>query len=161
MPRHTLTPMIQRFWRKVVITRGACWQWSGALTKTGYGSIGKGRRSDGVAYAHRISYEIHFGSIPAGLEVRHSCDTPSCVNPEHLLLGAHRDNMRDMARRQRADRRRKPRGMAHGNAILTDALVREIRASPDSSHKIAKRLGMSQVNIAAVKRRATWRHVPD
>jgi hypothetical protein len=60
-----------------------CWFWKGALTVQGYGRIFyKGN----ILHAHRVSYEIHFGSIPMGMFVRQSCTIKDCVNPEHLYL---------------------------------------------------------------------------
>lgn len=96
------TPIKDRFERQVM--RGlpsGCWLWTGSLTANGYGQIGRDG-GGGVTYAHRASYEMHIGPIPDGLHVRHRCDNPPCVNPMHLELGTHADNMRDMASRGRA-----------------------------------------------------------
>lgn len=72
-----------------------CWLWSGGESAHGYGcfSFGRAGRSK---LAHRASYEMFIGEIPAGLHVCHSCDTPACVNPDHLWPGTDRDNVRDM-----------------------------------------------------------------
>lgn len=64
-----------------------CWIWNGPFTR-GYGKAGK-------RWAHRLSWEAFKGQIPEGLHVLHKCDTPPCVNPGHLFLGTHRDNVRD------------------------------------------------------------------
>lgn len=86
-----------RFWRYVQPAEG-CWLWSGALSAAGYGVLNtKGK----VEFAHRISFEIHFGEV-GKQHVRHKCDNPKCVKPEHLELGNHTDNMIDMGRRARA-----------------------------------------------------------
>lgn len=97
MPRG---PVEQRFWAKV--KRGPdCWLWTGATTR-GYGHIKRGPANAGTAQATHLSWEIHNGPIPDGLMVLHHCDNPPCVNPEHLYLGTHKDNMRDRAVRGRS-----------------------------------------------------------
>ena len=74
---------------------GDCLIWTGPATKDGYGVMTIGRKKQ--YRVHRIAYEIANGEeIPPGLLVCHRCDTPLCVNPDHLFLGTARDNMRDM-----------------------------------------------------------------
>lgn len=79
-----------------------CWEWSGALDSHGYGVI----KVDGrVRKLPRVVWELHFGTIPTGLNVCHSCDNPPCANIDHLLLGTQRANIQDMlakGRRKRA-----------------------------------------------------------
>lgn len=73
-----------------------CWLWTGSKYRNGYGWLkvfGKNRS------AHRYSYELHKGEIPEGLEVLHSCDVKHCVNPNHLRVGSHSENMKDAADR--------------------------------------------------------------
>lgn len=72
-----------------------CWLWGGNLHRQGYGRIFG-------YYAHRLSYHIHNGEIPHGMHVLHRCDNPCCVNPDHLWLGTHADNMRDKFLKGRA-----------------------------------------------------------
>lgn len=88
----------QRFWSKVNVS-GDCWLWQGPRTTNGYGNLRWGN-ADHMA-AHRYSYALHHGPIADGLFVCHRCDTPTCVRPEHLFLGTHRDNMRDCAAKGR------------------------------------------------------------
>jgi hypothetical protein len=80
-----------RFWPKVAKSDG-CWEWMGSRKETGYGLFTLDSRTSS---AHRFSYSLAFGSIPAGMEVCHHCDNPPCVRPDHMFLGTHSDNMRD------------------------------------------------------------------
>ncbi|CAN7410832.1 HNH endonuclease signature motif containing protein [Caballeronia sp. LjRoot31] len=105
---------------------GACRVWTLGRDSDGYGRktvLGKRCR------AHRLSYELHFGPIPNGLIVRHACDNPACINPTHLLLGTHADNMRD-----KRDRDRASKGESHVNAKLNDDVVDMIRSLYVSRH---------------------------
>lgn len=77
-----------------------CWLWDGSLGAAGYGTLGVGRRKSS---AHRVSYSAFKGEIPNDKIVLHRCDTKSCVNPQHLVLGTHSDNARDRASRGRPD----------------------------------------------------------
>lgn len=90
-----------RFWMRVNKTAAnGCWEWRPAVRLGRYGIF---RRDDGSNQgAHRYSYELHYGPIPQHLHVLHACDNPPCVNPQHLSLGTHADNMRDMAEKGRA-----------------------------------------------------------
>lgn len=102
------TPAIDRLFLRLVPV-GECLEYDGARCSFGYGSIKivVGAGIYRAEQAHRIVWETHYGSIPDGLLIRHTCDNPPCCNPEHLLLGTQKDNMHDMAERgRRADQRR-------------------------------------------------------
>lgn len=82
---HYEQPLAERFWSKVQKT-DSCWIWSGRPSSVGYGVLTR-RSADGSRlriYAHRYSYELHKGPIPAGLVIDHLCRNRCCVNPDHL-----------------------------------------------------------------------------
>lgn len=146
-----------KFWRYVRKTDG-CWLWTGTKL-LGYGRIyvpGTMRTTS----AHRLSYEMHKGPIPPGLFVCHSCDTPACVNPDHLWAGTSEENSKD---RHAKGRTRVQRGEKQGHARLTEGQVREIRAlyaaGGTSYYKLADRFGVHWMTICHIVKRATWKHV--
>lgn len=94
---------MQRFFDKVTYEpNSGCWLWTAcAETGAGYGMFAG---FPGDKRTHRISYRLHHGEIPPGLLVCHRCDVRTCVNPEHLFLGTHKDNMQDCSRKGRIQR---------------------------------------------------------
>jgi len=98
----------RRFWSKVNKNGpiqphcpevGPCWVWTASCAKSGYGQL----NVDGVPVgAHRLSWKLHNGPIPDGIEVLHKCDHKPCIRPEHLFLGTQAENMADMAAKGRA-----------------------------------------------------------
>lgn len=92
-----------RFWGKVEKT-ATCWLWQGHLSRGGYGHFAVGSRP---IKAHRFAYSLINGEIPDGLVVLHSCDTPACVNPDHLSVGTDSDNQRDSVQKKRHRESRK------------------------------------------------------
>lgn len=89
------------FWKYVTKGEG-CWVWTKASGRVhrwyGILNIKELRRP---VRAHRASYALHYGAVPSGKLVRHTCDNPPCVNPAHLVLGTQADNLADMRARER------------------------------------------------------------
>lgn len=117
---------VERFWKKVNISDDpdACWEWTSAKDPSGYGLMWLTRVGYKSVKAHRISYELEYGSIPQGMNVLHQCDNPPCVNPEHLFIGTNADNVADKIRK---GREKHPSGEDHPGSKLTWDQVREIR----------------------------------
>lgn len=146
------------FWDKVDKS-GDCWEWTAHRNIKGYGQFGV---SGKLALAHRLSYIIHFGEIPSGKIVCHSCDNPSCVNPAHLWIGTHQDNAIDRERKNRGGRKG-PEGSKAPHAKLNEAIVAQIKAiiaEGKTTHRsIAKQFGVHFVTISDLATGKTWRHV--
>lgn len=143
----------QRFEEKFYITPG-CWIWTAKRNDDGYGKILFDGKSVG---AHRVSHEIYIGPIPGGMYVLHKCDQPRCVNPDHLRIGTHADNMADKVARNRNARNC---GEKAGNSKLTEAKILAILSDRRTQTEIAKYYGVTQAQISRIKRRETWRHIP-
>lgn len=144
---------VNRFWKRVdVRSHDECWEWRGGIGKKGYGHISVNGKTIMV---HRFSFEIHFQSIPNGLQVLHACDNTVCVNPNHLFLGTNLDNMRDKAKKKRGNA---PRGERHGNHKLTEKQVLEIRelSKNNSQIKIASMFGVSSKHISDILNFKKW-----
>jgi hypothetical protein len=92
--REDLSP--EEYLASKIVKTNSCWLWLGADTGQGYGQWAY-KKDWGSA--HRKVYEYFVSPIPEGQIVRHMCDNPRCVNPEHLILGSKKDNRRDFMER--------------------------------------------------------------
>jgi len=134
--------------RYVPEPNSGCWLWIGAVDLDGYGHIGVGKKK---VKAHRLSVKLSGREI-AGKVVRHKCDNPGCVNPDHLLTGSQADNVRDMYDRKRNGHRK---GEKHHRAKLTDADVSHIRSIAvmgmgGNIKSLAKHYGVADNTIRAI-----------
>lgn len=153
-------PLEERFWSKVDKSGGpdACWPWTDKLLKSGYGKFFVAR-GQSPAIASRLSLQMT-GVDLTGLEARHTCDNPPCVNPAHLEPGTHAQNMADMARRNRQRAIRK--GELHPEARLAAEQVVEMREQAARGAKLralAEIYGIDESHVAKICRGEKWKSV--
>lgn len=153
-----MTAVKDRFYSKVEPDpNSGCWLWTGNPIRGGYGTFRVGRDTK---LAHRYSWELRHGEVPR-LHVCHHCDTPACVNPDHLFLGTDADNSSDKIAKGRA---RYLRGASNGRAKLSDADVAEIRSlyarGGISQQRIGEMYGVTQNMVSKIVARRNWTHMP-
>ena len=155
--------VVAKFWTKVDRKDECeCWPWKGRLSD-GYGVLDLSRKSKGTKRnerAHRISFAISQGIDLEDIvgEVRHSCDNPPCVNPNHLLEGTHADNMRDKVIRGRHVKI-PSKGSQNGNAVLTENIVANVRQrilNGETNTSIAASVGVHHSTISLIRRGKIW-----
>lgn len=131
-----------------------CWLWCGVFNcPRGYGAfMHNGKRE----LAHRTSWRIHFGEIPKDMWVLHRCDTPSCVNPNHLFLGNRSDNMKDAYKKSRLKTVFK-KGIKSPSSKVSDVGITYIRSSDKKSMELAKMFGVHWKTIYKIR---TYRSFP-
>ncbi len=134
-----------------------CWNWQGGTRPNGKGVLyGRHHLSNGsVIGAHRFAFQQVTGVLPVGMFVCHTCDNPLCVNPSHLFLGNHADNMRDMVAKGRsfkgAGENKK------GRALLTNEQATELRMSSLTERELGIKYGMSAGNAGHIRRGKSYR----
>lgn len=167
--RKTRLTVLERFMQYVQKADNGCWLWTGGLDKDGYGMFGW--PSERIQRASHASYRLFKGQLPEGKPWHlHTCDTPACVNPDHLFAGTYRDNIDDMLQKGRT-----LTGESNHQSKLTDQQASEIRSRlgklkpgralgqtephPDSSRSLAREFGVSRSVVQSIRRGTTWKHV--
>lgn len=153
-PAHLVEKTLEARMMKYEVVGNNCWKWLGNVGPNGYGYMTIDRQS---VTAHRASYKFHKGEIPPGLMVLHSreCVTRLCINPDHLRLGTHDDNMNDM------EAMGSLKGEKNPNNILTADQVSEIKEKIKSRQityrNIAAEYGVSRQAIKDIALGRTWK----
>ncbi len=144
----------ERFWgfvgRK---TATGCILWTGSPARK-YGVL---TIKDRTFYAHRVSFQLFRATIPATMDVLHACDTPLCINPQHLFLGTNADNKKDSVAKGR-----QAKGEMIGLAILSTEIIHDIRRryfDGATQNDLACHYGITQGHVSAIIRCASWKHV--
>lgn len=147
--------ILARFWSKVASRSvSECWPWLGGRSSCGYGSFRLTKTPNVKRAAHIVSWSLANGPVPAGYVVRHSCDNRPCVNPSHLVLGTHADNVAD-----RVARGRSAVGERNGRARLTTAQALAILNSSEDARALALRYGVTHWTVNAIRNGESWRHL--
>ena len=144
-------------WRIIPEPNSGCWLWFSSQDSNGYGNL---RGDDGKTYyAHRKAFEsVHGDGSAIGIIVRHKCDNPCCVNPDHLLGGTYRDNYMDAVKRGRV---RPVFGSRHPRAILNEQQVYDMRVMAQTVHlaEVARIFGVQFGCAHEIVTGNTWRRV--
>lgn len=130
-----------------------CHLWVGCLKSSGYGDFKlKGK----TVRAHRASYIIYKGEIPVGMSILHSCDNPRCVNPDHLSMGSHKENMEDKVKkgRQQKGEKVKTSKLVGADVIIIRALFKDCPYA-----EVARRFGINQTSVMRILKGITWKHL--
>lgn len=143
--------LASRLLSKYEILDNGCWMYTGGWNGGGYGNIWDNGRTRS---AHIVSYEIHIGPVPEGLNVLHTCDYRPCINPDHLFVGTTQDNIDDMISKGRDGFK----GVRNGRCLLTEEQVAEIKKllKNYSQQHIADKYNVSRPTIAAIKSGRNW-----
>jgi len=148
---------LEEIYTHSVLHESGCRLWIGLKNVRGYGRT---RVRGKPALAHRAAFEAVHGAIAPGLCICHRCDTPSCVNVDHLFAATQFENMQDMARKGRAP---ETKGEKCGKAKLRESdveeIVRRLAAGEPGTH-IAADFGMSNTAIYSIKNAKRWQHLP-
>jgi HNH endonuclease len=140
--------LLRSKYERFVVKGNGCWGWNGANQK-GYGCFTYMHKS---MRAHRASWILHNGPIQESMHVLHKCDNPPCSKPEHLFLGSHKENMKDM----------RSKGLHKQYSKLTEEQVKEIKSLLASGEKVddlSKRYGVGFSTVNDIKDGRTWKRL--
>jgi len=145
----------QDYIKRNTVPFGECWDWTGAKNSDGYA---RATSSGGNQIrVHRLSYDVFKGPLKAKDVVCHSCDRCICVNPDHLFVGTHADNVRDRVKKNRS-----AIGARNGRTKLTELQVIEIRqqhAAGVDFNQLGKKYKVDRTAIKSICLRKTWKHL--
>ncbi len=147
-----------RFLNKVKKDKSGCWLWQAGIHKDGYGDFVPINGRSGLA--HRTSYRLFKGTIKEGMLVLHSCNVPSCVNPEHLRLGKDKDNAQDKIRA--GNSRKMPHGEKSHFSKLTDEKVLELREKAKEKItyvQLGEMFEVTECQARNIVKRRCWKHI--
>jgi len=139
------------------IEKNGCWNFLGCKDVDGYGVFGHGRGKQ--LRAHRASFEFHKKNTIDGLFVCHSCDNPSCINPNHLFVGTPKDNTHDMIKK---GRKVIFKGATHPCAKLNEVdvlFIRKQRLLGKKLKEIANEIGIKFQTVSEICNGKTWKHI--
>lgn len=149
--------LVERFHEKWILNPvNGCWEWTASLNGNGYGQIKRpGERRQYIA--SRLSYLIHYGAIPDGMFVLHTCDNRLCVKPSHLFLGTADDNAQDM----KAKGRHTHGVTGHSHKINDDKArqIHKLKSEGVSQSEIGRIFGLSQSTIWKILTGQKWKHI--
>lgn len=147
---------LAKYFEKRVIRKSGCWDWSTKGNGSKYIRMDYARKEKRIS-AHRYSYLIHKGEIPKGMFVCHSCDNPRCTNPEHLFLGTCKDNLVDMAKK---NRNRTGENHANSKIKIKDVIkIKKLLSLGVSAARISRDLHISIHIIYPIKQGKTWKNI--
>ena len=147
-----------------VFSESGCRMWDGHRDKDGYGiacmTLSDGKKNRKV---HQLVYESVYGKIPNGLFVCHACDTPSCVNIDHLFLGTAKENNHDMIGKgrqkygkQNNNGARNPMARLTAESVL---LMRNLYAGGATLSGLCERFNISRSHAHKIVKKVSWSHI--
>ena len=157
--------MEERFWDKVnKQTKMDCWEWIGAINSGGYGSFDTGEE---ITNAHRVAWEMVYGEIPKhdsyhGMCICHICDNKLCVNPKHLFIGTHEDNMKDMSKKGRCKQREQRGENSHFSKLCNEEVLKIRQLYSEGNYTmtaIAEIYNVSRPTIGEIVNCKSWNNL--